>query len=75
MKRDEPDIGYLLKPRSTAVMGRWQMEEIEEGDRIPSSRQQETTAFGRGGMSHRVAGMSSHMGIGKETRGSARGAP
>ena len=51
------------------------MEEIEEGDRIPSSRQQETMAFGRGRMRHRVAGMSSHMDVGKETRGSARGAP
>jgi hypothetical protein len=72
---NEPDIRYLFKPRSTAVMGRWKMEEIEEGDQIPSSRQQETTAFGRGAMRHRVAGMSSHMDIGKETRGSARGDP
>jgi len=75
MGRDEPDVRYLFKPRSIAVIGRWQMEEIEEGDRIPSSRQQETTAFGRGGMRHRMAGMSSHMDVGKETRGSARGAP
>jgi hypothetical protein len=40
-----------------------------------SSRQQETMAFGRGGMRHRVAGMSSHMGVGKETTDFARGAP
>jgi len=42
---------------------------------IISSRQQETTAFGRGGMRHRVAGMSPHMGVGKGTTGFARGAP
>jgi len=75
MKRDDPDIRYLSRPRGIAVNGRWQMEEIEGGDRIASSRQQETTAFGRGGMRHRMAGMSSHMDVGKETRGSARGAP
>jgi hypothetical protein len=72
---DEPDIRYLFKPRTVAVKGRWQMEEIEGGDRIASSRQQETTAFGRRGLRHRMAGMSSHMDVGKETRGSARGAP
>jgi len=42
---------------------------------LPSSRQQGTMAFGRGGMRHRVAGMSFHMGVGKETTGFARGAP
>ena len=42
---------------------------------LPSSLQQGTMAFGRGGMRHRVAGMSSHMGVGKETTGFARGAP
>ena len=75
MRMDEPDIQYLFKPRSIAVMGRWQMEEIEGGDRIASFRQQETTAFGRGGMRHRVTGMSPHMGVGQGTTGFARGAP
>jgi hypothetical protein len=36
MRRDEPDIRYLFKPRSIAVKGRWEMEEIKEGDRVPS---------------------------------------
>jgi hypothetical protein len=40
-----------------------------------SFRQQETTAFGRGGMRHRVTGMSPHMGVGEGTTGFARGAP
>jgi hypothetical protein len=40
-----------------------------------SFRQQETTAFGRGGMCHRVAGMSPHLGVGQGTTGFARGAP
>jgi len=31
--------------------------------------------LGRGGMRHRVAGMSPHMGVGKGTTGFARGAP
>ena len=75
MRRDEPDIRYLFKPRSIAVKGRREMDVMKEGNRILSSRQQETTAFGRGGMRHRMAGMSSHMDVGKETRGSARGAP
>ena len=38
-------------------------------------RQQETTAFGRGGMRHRVTGMSPHMGVAQGTTGFARGAP
>jgi len=42
---------------------------------IISSRQQETTAFGRGGMRHLVAGMSPHKGVRKGTTGFARGAP
>ena len=49
---------------------RWATSKTEN-----SSRQQETTAFGRGGMRHRVAGMSPHMGVGKGTTGFARGAP
>ena len=71
----ESSVRVFFEPKSVAVIGRWQMEEIEGGDRVASSRQQETTAFGRRGMRHRMAGMSSHMDVGKETRGSARGAP
>jgi hypothetical protein len=40
-----------------------------------SPRQQETTAFGRGGMRHRVAGMSPHMSVGQEAMDFARGTP
>ena len=40
-----------------------------------SFRQQETTAFGRGGMRHRVTGMSPHVGVGQCTTGFAREAP
>jgi hypothetical protein len=75
MRRDEPDIPDLFRPRTVAVKERLKTEEIPEGDPTPPSRQQETTAFGRGGMSHRAAGMSSRMDVGKEARGSARGAP
>jgi len=32
-----------------------------------SPRQQDATAFGRGGMRHCVAGMSPHMGVGQRT--------
>jgi len=39
-----------------------------------SSRQQEATAFGRGGMHDRVAGISPHMGGGQAATGFARGA-
>jgi hypothetical protein len=40
-----------------------------------SSRQQEATAFGRGGMRQRIAGMSPHMCVGKGTASLDRGAP
>ena len=40
-----------------------------------SSRQQKTTAFGRGGMRYREAGISPHMGVRQGTTGFARGAP
>jgi len=48
---------------------------LEISNPLLSSRQQETTAFGRGGMRHLVAGMSPHMGVRKGTTGFARGAP
>jgi hypothetical protein len=44
-------------------------------DKRLSSRPQETTAFGRGGMCSRVTGMSPHMGVKQGTTGFARGAP
>jgi hypothetical protein len=75
MRRDEPNLPDLFKPKTIAVKERLRTAEIPGGGPIPSSRQQETTAFSRGEMHHRAAGMSSHMGVGKETRGSARGAP
>jgi hypothetical protein len=40
-----------------------------------SSRQLEATAFGRGGMRQRIAGMSPHMCVGKGTTRLDRGAP
>jgi hypothetical protein len=40
-----------------------------------SSRPQETTASGRGGMCSRVTGMSPHMGVRQGTTGFACGAP
>jgi len=40
-----------------------------------SSRPQETTASGRGGMCSRVTGMSPHMGVRQGTTGFARGVP
>ena len=40
-----------------------------------SSRQQKATAFGRGGIRHRMAGMSPHMDVRQGTTGYARGAP
>jgi putative endonuclease len=40
-----------------------------------SSRPQETTASGRGGMCSRVTGMSPHTGVRQGTTGFARGAP
>ena len=55
-----------------------QKKEVWVGEKpflLDSSRRQETTASGRGGMCSRVTGMSPHMGVRQETAGFARGAP
>ena len=36
MRRDEPDIRYLFRPRTVTIKERPKTEEITEGDRIPS---------------------------------------